>query len=118
MPDDVTYLMLWQFFLLFLVSFLEFFNFNCIFLLTVTVAMIVPLSFHVARSCMLILSLDFACPRLGTDILNQAMDPQRFPMVREEAYHGLVQDGLYQLAESGITSTVDARSGISIWDFF
>ncbi len=66
---------------------------------------------------MLILSLDFACPRLGTDILNQAMDPQRFPLVREEAYHGLVQDGLYQLAESGITSTVDARSGISIWDF-
>ena len=40
------------------------------------------------------------------------MDPQRFPLVREEAYHGLVQDGLYQLAESGITSTVDARSGI------
>ncbi len=41
--------------------------------------------------------------------MRKATDPVDHPDFQEEAYKGLLTDGLYLLAKYGITSSVDAR---------
>lgn len=45
----------------------------------------------------------------GISIMEFAMDPVKYPALRDLAYEGL-KNGLYELARNGITSAVDARS--------
>ena len=45
----------------------------------------------------------------GISIMEFAMDPLKFPALKQLAYDGL-RAGLYELAKHGITSAVDARS--------
>ena len=46
---------------------------------------------------------------IGIEIMRLATDPTNYPQVQEQAYKGLLRDGLYLLAQNGITSSVDAR---------
>ena len=49
----------------------------------------------------------FLC--LGIEIMRKASDPVDYPDFQEQAYQGLLWDGLFLLAKNGITSSVDAR---------
>ena len=46
----------------------------------------------------------------GINIMERAMNPKLYPTLVDEAFKGLARDGLYLLAQNGITSAVDARN--------